>query len=485
MINVVGGYMRYINKQDLLIVARNCGLLMIGIGAMCLVPIIIDLIFLEFNAVYFLMPATISIVVGLIFIKGLEKYSINKIRMKHAMMISSLSWIWASFICGLVLYFVTGIGIVDSIFECMSALTGSGITIYPDVEILPYSILFFRALQQWIGGLGVIVMIIAILTKPGVMSSKLYQSEAREERIKPSIKATIKQIIKIYLIFTVLGIVLYSLAGMPLFDSICNTFCIISTGGMSVKNANIGFYQNDMIYFITIFLMILGATSFLVHYNIIKTRGKSLIQDMQFKALISLIAVSTFLIYVTSNIVPMDNLFTVVSAVTTTGASIQSATVMGGWPPFTIFIIMMLMLIGGSTGSTVGALKLMRVITFFKGIYRNSREILSPVGSVVPLPKSDQKLTEEIVAQSGNYITLYFMCILITWSLLSLYGHDPFNSLFFTMSMQGNVGLEIGQLSQTIEWPLKIVGMFNMWTGRLEIYPVLITLRAIFEVFKK
>ena len=485
MINVVGGYMRYINKQDLLIVARNCGLLMIGIGAMCLVPIIIDLIFLEFNAVYFLMPATISIVVGLIFIKGLEKYSINKIRMKHAMMISSLSWIWASFICGLVLYFVTGIGIVDSIFECMSALTGSGITIYPDVEILPYSILFFRALQQWIGGLGVIVMIIAILTKPGVMSSKLYQSEAREERIKPSIKATIKQIIKIYLIFTVLGIVLYSLAGMPLFDSICNTFCIISTGGMSVKNANIGFYQNDLIYFITIFLMILGATSFLVHYNIIKTRGKSLIQDMQFKALISLIAVSTFLIYVTSNIVPMDNLFTVVSAVTTTGASIQSATVMGGWPPFTIFIIMMLMLIGGSTGSTVGALKLMRVITFFKGIYRNSREIWSPVGSVVPLPKSDQKLTEEIVAQSGNYIALYFMCILITWSLLSLYGHDPFNSLFFTMSMQGNVGLEIGQISQTMEWPLKIIGMFNMLSGRLEIYPLLITMRAVFEIFKR
>ena len=107
------------------------------------------------------------------------------------------------------------------------------------------------------------------------------------------------------------------------------------------------------------------------------------------------------------------------------------------------------------------------------------------MGSVVPLPKSDQKLTEEIVAQSGNYITLYFMCILITWSLLSLYGHDPFNSLFFTMSMQGNVGLEIGQISQTMEWPLKIIGMFNMLSGRLEIYPLLITMRAVFEIFKR
>ena len=206
---------------------------------------------------------------------------------------------------------------------------------------------------------------------------------------------------------------------------------------------------------------------------------------MQFQALISLIAISTLLIYATSNIVPMDNLFTVVSAVTTTGASIQSSTVMGGWPPFTIFIIMMLMLVGGSTGSTVGALKLMRVIIYFKGIYRNLREIWSPVGSVVPLPKSDQKITEDVIAQSGNYITLYFICILITWSLLSLYGHDPLNSLFFTISMQGNVGLEIGQISQTLELPLKVIGMFNMLSGRLEIYPLLITMRAVFEIFKR
>ena len=111
---------------------------------------------------------------------------------------------------------------------------------------------------------------------------------------------------------------------MPIFDSVCNTFSIISTGGMSVKNANMGFYQDDLIYFITIILMILGATSFLVHYRIIKTRGKSLIQDIQFKVMISLIAIASLLIFFTSSIVPMDNLFVVVSAITTTGASIQS-----------------------------------------------------------------------------------------------------------------------------------------------------------------
>ncbi|MBO6124141.1 MAG: TrkH family potassium uptake protein [Methanobrevibacter sp.] len=477
--------MRYINKSDLLIIVRNTGLLMIGIGLLCLVPIVIDFIYVECNAISYLIPALISIFLGLICYKSLNKYNLNNIRLKHAMIVSALTWLWAGLICGLMLYFITDISLVDSIFESISALTGSGITIYGDVEALPQSVLFFRGFQQWIGGLGVVVMIISVLSKPGSLSSKLYQSEAREDRLRPSTIATTKQSIKIYLIYTILGIVLYVLAGMPVFDSVCNTFSIISTGGMSVKNANMGFYNDDLIYFITIVLMILGATSFLVHYRLIKTRGKSLVHDSQFKVMISIIAISTLLIFLTSYIVPMDILFVVVSAITTTGASIQSSTVMGGWPPFTIFIIMVLMLIGGSTGSTVGAIKLMRVIAFVKGIYRNMREIWSPEGSVVPLDRSNKSITEDLVTQSGNYIALYFLFIVVTWALLCLYGHNPLDSLFFTFSMQGNVGLEIGQMSQNLEFPLKILAIFIMWAGRLEIYPILITLRAFFEIFKR
>ena len=477
--------MRYINKTDILIIARNSGMLMIGIGIMCLIPIIVDLLYFEFNAIYFLIPGLISIFICFLCVKSLNKYSKHKMRLKHGMIISSLSWLWACIICGLVLYFVTEIHIVDGMFESMSALTGSGITIYGDVEVLPKSVLFFRSLQQWVGGLGVVVLIIAILTKPGTTSAKLYQSEAREERIKPSTKATLKKTITIYLIYTAAGIILYLLAGMPLFDSICNTFSTISTGGMGIKNANMGFYQNDVIYFITIVLMILGATSFLVHYKVIKTRGKSLIQDLQFKVMITLIAASTIILYLASYIVPIELLFTVVSAITTTGASVQPASVMGTWPTFVLIALMTLMTIGGSSGSTVGALKLMRVITFFKGTYKHLREILSPEGRVVPLQISGQKLSDKAVAQSGNYITLYMLCILATWALLCLYGYEPFSGLFYTMSIQGNVGLEISTIAPTLELPLKLLSIFNMWTGRLEIYPVLITLRAIFEVFKR
>ena len=477
--------MKYITKTDLIIVARNSGYLMIGIGIMCLIPLIFDLVYFEFDILSFAIPGFISILLGVFALKYFEEKVNKKMRFKHGMMISAFAWMWASLIGGFVFTLATHIPIIDGVFESMSALTGTGITMFMDVEILPHSILFFRAFEQWVGGLGVVVMVIAVLTKPGSVSSKLYHSEAREERIKPSIKATMEKTIEIYSIYTIFGIILYLIAGMPLFDSICNTFHIVSTGGMSIKNANMGFYQNDFIYLISIVLMILGATSFLVHYKVIKTRGKSLFGDLQFQIIITVIALVTLMLYFVSNIVPIDLLFTVVSAITTTGASVASPVTMAGWPPFVIICLMCLMLTGGSNGSTVGAIKLVRMITYFKGIYRHIREIMSPEGRVVPVKLHGHTIPEKAIAQAGSYITLYMMFIMFTWALFCLFGYDPFRSLFAAMSLQGNNGLELGIINYTLNPVLKLVSMFDMWTGRLEIYPVLITLRAAFEIFKR
>ena len=336
--------MRYITKSDLLVVANNSGLLMIGIGIMCLVPLIFDLIYFEFEITCFVIPAAISIILGYACQKYFE--TSKKMRLKHGMMVSSFGWLWASIIGGLVFMIATNMPFIDAVFESMTALTGTGMTMFDDVEILPHCILFFRAFEQWVGGLGVVVMVIAVLTKPGSVSSKLYQSEARDERIKPSIKKTLEKTLEIYLIYTIAGIVLYILAGMPVFDAICNTLHIISTGGMSIKNANMGYYQNDIIYFISIVLMILGATSFLVHYKVIKTRGKSLIEDLQFKIIITVIALVTVMLYFVSDIVPIELLFTLVSAITTTGATVAPPLTMAGWPSFVIICIMCLMLTG-------------------------------------------------------------------------------------------------------------------------------------------
>ena len=457
---------------------------MIGIGVMCLIPLIIDLIFFEFDVVSFIVPSAISIILGFLFVKYFDSYSSKRIRLKHGMMISSFAWLWAGIIGGLVITLATNIPIIDGVFESVSALTGTGITIFENVEALPYSILFFRALEQWIGGLGVIVVMLRFIM-PGSISSKLYQSEARDDKLKPSIKGTTRETLKIYGIFTLSGIILYVLAGMPLFDAVCNTFCIISTGGMSVKNANMGYYQNDLIYLISIIIMILGATSFLVHYKIIKTKGKSLIKDLQFKVLISVIAIVSLMLYFVSDIIPMELVFTVTSVITTTGASVASVDAMASWPAFVIICLMALMLVGGSSGSTVGAIKLVRTIIFFKGIYASIKEILSPEGRIIPVKLNGNVISEKAIGEAGKFIVLYMIIIFITWALFCLFGYDPFKSLFASMSLQGNNGLELGIINHTMNPILKIVSMFNMWTGRLEIYPALVLLRAGFEIFRK
>ncbi len=457
---------------------------MIGIGVMCLIPLIIDLIFFEFDVVSFVVPSTVSIILGFLFVKYFDSYSSKRIRLKHGMMISSFAWLWAGIIGGLVITLATNIPIIDGVFESVSALTGTGITIFENVEALPYSILFFRALEQWIGGLGVIVVMLRFIM-PGSISSKLYQSEARDDKLKPSIKSTTRETLKIYGIFTLSGIILYVLAGMPLFDAVCNTFCTISTGGMGVKNANMGYYQNDLIYLISIIIMILGATSFLIHYKIIKTKGKSLIKDLQFKVLISVIAIVSLMLYFVSDIIPMELVFTVTSVITTTGASVASVDAMASWPAFVIICLMALMLIGGSSGSTVGAIKLVRAITFFKGIYASIKEILSPEGRIIPVKLNGNVISEKAIGEAGKFIVLYMIIIFITWALFCLFGYDSFKSLFASMSLQGNNGLELGIINHTMNPILKIVSMFNMWTGRLEIYPALVLLRAGFEIFRK
>ena len=477
--------MKYITKTDLCIVTRYSGVVMICVGLMCLSPLLIDLIYFEFNYSCFIIPGVFSVILGYICMKTLDKYSRSKMKLKHGMMISSIAWMWACIVGGVVISLATGTDFLNGIFESTSALTGTGITMFDNVEILPHSILFFRAFEQWVGGLGVVVMIIGVLTRPGTATAKLYQSEAREERLKPSVKTTLKKTIEIYLIYTIVGIILYHLAGMPTFDSICNTFCMIATGGMSVKNANIGYYHNDLIYLISIVLMILGATSFLAHYKIIKTKGKSLIQHLQFKTLICIITFVTIILYLASHIVPIDLLFTVTSSITTTGANVQLASTMAGWPSFILVILMILMLMGGSSGSTVGAIKLYRVITYVKAIYRHIKEILSPDGRVIPIKISGRRVSEKEIGKTGNFITLYLVIIAITWIIFCFYGYPPFDSLFSIISLQGNNGLDIGVLNNTLNPVLKIVSVLNMWVGRLEIYPVLVLFRAIFEIFKK
>ena len=345
---------KYISKADLLVVLHYLGYIMQGLGIVLLAPILVALIYGEYIKVSaFFIPCFISFLLGTAFTKKFKNY--NKLRLKHGMLISSFAWLWASMIGASIMTLSLDIPFVDALFENMSAWTGSGMTFFLNVEILPKYILFLRSLEQWIGGLGIVIIFIGILIRAGTAASRLYKSEAREEKIKPNIANTLRKALEIYLIYTAAGIILFILAGLPIFDAINLTFTSISTGGMSIKNANVGFYQNSLVYIITMALMILGATSFSIHYKIVKTKGKSVLKDVQFQLLICLILIASAFILVTNKMVPIEELFTIVSAITTTGANVVPPYELARWSSASLIVLMVLMLIGGSSGSTGGS----------------------------------------------------------------------------------------------------------------------------------
>ena len=469
---------KYISKADLLIVLHYLGYIMQGLGIVLLVPILVALIYGEYIKVSaFFIPCFISFILGTVFTKQFKNY--NKLRLKHGMLISSFAWLWASLIGASIMALSLDIHFVDALFENMSAWTGSGMTFFVNVEILPKSILFLRSLEQWIGGLGIVIIFIGILIRAGTAASRLYKSEAREEKIKPNIANTLRKALEIYLIYTAAGIILFILAGLPIFDAINLTFTSISTGGMSIKNANVGFYQNSLVYIITMALMILGATSFSIHYKIVKTKGKSVLKDVQFQLLICLILIASAFILVTNKMVPIEELFTIVSAITTTGANVVPPYELARWSSASLIVLMVLMLIGGSSGSTGGGLKLIRVITVLKGMNLTITNLVSPEGRVVNTRIGGKKINEREIKEASAYIVIFLMFLVCGWIIMTLYGYDPFTALFDVISIQSNNGLSTGIVFGGLTMPVKLTLIFLMWIGRLEIIPILVVFRTI------
>jgi trk system potassium uptake protein TrkH len=475
--------MRYFVKRDLFVVSEYLGGLMIGIGVVVLLPIIVSLIYAENNYISFIIPSAISLTIGTI-IKKITP-SGGLIRLKHGMIIAALAWLWAALIGSFVMILSLNMDFVNAYFENMSAWTGSGLSMFIDVEILPKSILFLRSLEQWIGGVGIIIVVIGILIRPGTAASRLYKSEAREERIKPSIPNTVKTIWWIYLFYTILGIVLYGLAGMSLFDAINNTMTNLSTGGMSIKNGNIGAYKSDLITIITIFLMIVGGTSFLVHYRALKGNLKFVLKDIQFQAMLVIVILFSIFIFLSGKILPLESVFNIVSALSCTGSNVQTSAQMLGWPAYVKILIIACMVMGMAAGSTTGAIKLIRVVTILKGIYWELMKILTPEGSVIPRKLSGKTVSDVEIREASAYTSIYFVFLLSGWVVLAICGYDPLNSLYEVVSAQGNVGLSMGIVSPEMPYIAQIAMIFNMWIGRLEIIPVLVLFRGALEFLKR
>ncbi|MCK4497561.1 MAG: TrkH family potassium uptake protein [Candidatus Aenigmarchaeota archaeon] len=424
-----------------------------------LVPIIVAVIYGEYFAIpYFFLGFLVALVLGFV----LERifYTEKETRLSEGMIIIAMIWLVVTLISTIPFVFAGGMPFIDAFFESMSAWTTTGFSLL-NLEQAPQSILFWKSFVQWVGGIGIVVLALSGLFKTG---NTLYIIEGHE-RIRPNVINSVKTIWWIYIFYTIIGISLLFIAGMPLFDSVNHAMTGIATGGMGTHSESIGFYNSEAIEGVMMLIMLLGAISFFSHYQLIAGKRRKFFRDIQTITLVILIVVITLLLLPFHFL--RETLFHVVSAVTCSGFHIQGLI---GWSDYSKSLLIMLMIFGGAAGSTVGGLKLNRILIFFKSIYDNIKKLLKPrlvfprrIGSIIYTEKEFQAIFK--------FIGIYIFFLVVGSFILMSQGYPAINSLFQVASAQGNVGLSVISELSIIS---KITLIFNMWIGRLEIWAVLV-----------
>lgn len=467
------------------------------IGLFLLIPAIVGYLLDEREYISFLISAGICIVL-FIFSLFLKKKRWKNIifRTKDGFISVCFSWI-AVVIFGSLPYYISGHTplYTDAFFESMSGFTTTGSTIFADVEILPHCILLWRALTQWVGGIGIIVVFIALSSTLNLNSNNLYTAEATgltKNKISPRIGKTAKILCIIYLLITIAAIISLKLGGMNIFDSICHTFATVATGGFSTKNASIAAYPAHIHYIIT-FFMLLSGINFSLYYFAAKRNFKTVFKNEELKSyllfvLFAGLVIGITLIISTDSTVEQalkDSYFQVVSIITTTGFV---STEFNGWPPFVKFLLLLLMLTGACAGSTSGAIKISRIILLVKNSVLEFKRAAHP-RAVLPLKYNDIVLRTEVVRRIISFVSLYLFILFLGSLLISIWSLDIETSISIAASSMGNVGPAFGEICSMcsfgdLDAPVKWICSFLMLTGRLELFTVLIMFMPAFWTHK-
>ena len=515
--------------------ARDLGRILQALSGMMFLSIIVAALWGEFYAIPALfVSGLVPLGIGYALTRRYpEQRDLGKL---HGMMIAASGWFLVGVFGGLPFYLVAwtvagdpyggvlaapaGVDTptiaafrnpLNSVFESMSGFTGTGLTMTDDEAALPHTLQWWRTFTEWVGGVGVIVLTTAILARPGSGSLTLYESEARSEKIHPSVLSTVRTIWWIFILFTFLAISLLWLAGMPPWDAINHGMTGLSTGGFSVTDASIGTYDSPAIDFAMIPVMILGSIAFPIHYLMLKGDLRNLYTDVQTRwlwgyyvlgsvALVGILLVEgtfqTSRVVVTQGVVLTGfqatlfqtiryGLFQFVSAASCTGFGTTS---LGGWSPQALLTMSLAMFVGAAAGSTVGGIKLIRVITLIRGTAFRIRGVFYPDSAVRFLKLNGRTLSESELSrefEEASIIAFLWVLFLSVGLAVLLLTVDPSftleNAIFEVASAQGNVGLSTGITGPGMPMPAKVMFLFNMWIGRLEIIPVLVLLRGIFK----
>lgn len=476
------------------VIGNILGILLIINGGFMLLCLGVSLYYDESESISLAISSAITLLSGFILWLATHKKTTKDLRKKDGYLIVSLGWIVMSFF-GVLPYVLSGTipSITNAFFETVSGFTTTGASILSDIESVSKGILFWRSLTQWIGGMGIIVLALAILPFLGIGGMQLFVAEApgiTPDKLKPRIQDTAKRLWYLYVGLTFIEAIALYLAGMGGFDAVNHALTTMATGGFSTKNASIAYYDSSLIHYIIIFFMFLAGTSFTLTYiALIKRNFNKVFRNEEFVVYLVFTVVITAIVTTALMVVQdfglalsfRDALFQVVSLVTTTGYATADYT---SWSSFLTVLFFILLFVGGSAGSTAGGVKIIRHVVLFKNSFLELKRQLHP-SAIMPVRISGKAIDQNIVYNVLAFIMIYILVFLVGVTLLSSMNVD-FDTAFGAVATSlGNVGPGIGDVGPANNFSGMPVGgkwllSFLMILGRLELFTVLMLLSPYF-----
>ncbi|AUC15749.1 potassium transporter [Tenacibaculum sp. SZ-18] len=494
------------DNLNLKLIFRFAGITAILNGIFMWLAIPFSLFFQEKATLGILNAGIITIFVGLLLF-FFNKPDNKNLQKKEGYLIVTLGWITLT-VTGMLPYLLTGSipSVIDAVFETISGYSTTGSSILTDIESMPKGILFWRSATHWIGGMGIIVLTIAILPLLGIGGMQLFMAEApgpSADKLHPRITDTAKRLWLIYVGLTVAEFLLLKVAGMTWFDAINHAMATVSTGGFSTKNSSVAYYNGmPLVQYVIIFFMFIAGTNFVLTYFALKGKVKKVIESEEFKyyslGILSITVLVTLCIIFfkdpilqTSIDHPMvlgetesafrHSLFSVISVVTTTGFVTADFTM---WSFFITGIFFSLFFVGGSAGSTSGGVKIVRHIVMLKNSFLEFKKSLHP-NAIIPVRYDGKAVKQNIVFNILSFFILYMLIFIVGAVILTFMGLDLKSALGACASSLGNIGPAIGSVSPVDNFAhlapsAKLFCSFLMLIGRLELFTVLILFSPFF-----
>lgn len=456
-------------------------------------PAAISWYFNESDLNAFLITIIMCLVIGITFYLLSRKKDNQELRAKDGFLIVTFGWTLFAFL-GALPFFLSGYipSYSDAFFETMSGFTTTGATILKDIEALPHGLLFWRSLTHWLGGMGIILLSLAILPLLGVGGMQLFKAEVpgpSPDKLSPRIKHTAELLWGVYVLLTVAEIIMLRFGGMDWFDATCHSFGTLATGGFSTKNASIAHYNSAYVDYVITFFMLLAGINFSLHYRAMK--GKFLIYFFDKESLFyfSIIIVATVLVafsiwHQNTQDVELSfrqAVFQVVSILTTTGFGTADYE---QWSSSSRMILFILMFFGGCAGSTGGGLKIIRSLILIKFSLNEVKRLIHPQ-AVLPVRVGKVVVSKEIISNVAGFYLFYLSIFVAGVLFMNMLGLDFETSLGGVAATIGNIGPALGDLGPTDNYSFipdigKWFLSFLMLVGRLEIYTVLIIFTPMF-----